>query len=332
MKFYKEWLSDWEDTNLMIRVSIKNADGTLEGPFHSRRDRWPTDAKAIDCMDEKEEGSGIYGFPFLVKNVHTDIRRNLSSINSMKYRAMEKEGQSAVIVLIDFDISSAEFDTQRGEGLGFENEMRAQRCNIISTHKVSDFMNEYYETFTKYLIWKKEEREKEYQSADSKVEEIAPPAIDGKLVDFIREMNWRAGVHGFGHSRRVYKYGTVLSQKNAKIYKRSVDLDVVRWFAYLHDIQRVFVGDDAGHGERAALFIDHIRKSYLKMLSDEQVHKLKEACRLHATILRTGDLTIDTCFDANRLDLREMGIIPNPKKMATEAGATMARLNEAIIE
>ena len=193
-------------------------------------------------------------------------------------------------------------------------------------------MKDYYEPFTRYLVWKRDKREKEFHNTNNEKEVIVLPSIDDKLVEFIRDITWRPGIHGISHSRTVYKYGTILSNKNANIYKKPVDIAVVRWFAYLHDIQRAFYGDDAGHGERAVLFIDHIRKSYLKRLSEEQVYKLKEACRLHSTTHSTGDLTIDTCFDANRLDLRRTGIIPNPKKMATEAGATMARLNDAIIE
>lgn len=39
---------------------------------------------------------------------------------------------------------------------------------------------------------------------------------------------------------------------------------------------------------------------------------------------RTGNPTIDACFDADRIDLMRVGIIPNPKRMTTMRGAFCA--------
>ena len=39
---------------------------------------------------------------------------------------------------------------------------------------------------------------------------------------------------------------------------------------------------------------------------------------------RTGNPTVDACFDADRLDLMRVGIIPDSKRMATERGAFYA--------
>ena len=39
----------------------------------------------------------------------------------------------------------------------------------------------------------------------------------------------------------------------------------------------------------------------------------------------SGDITIDTCFDADRLDLVRCGIQPDPRGMATERGKELAR-------
>ena len=52
---------------------------------------------------------------------------------------------------------------------------------------------------------------------------------------------------------------------------------------------------------------------------------MKEASRLHSKVDRTGNPTIDACFDADRLDLWNVGIIPDPQKMATERGKEIAR-------
>ena len=66
------------------------------------------------------------------------------------------------------------------------------------------------------------------------------------------------------------------------------------------------------------------RNTILKDFTDEEVSLLERACRYHTTELRTGDPTIDVCFDADRLDLGRVGIVPNPKLMATEQGAYYA--------
>ena len=66
------------------------------------------------------------------------------------------------------------------------------------------------------------------------------------------------------------------------------------------------------------------RNTILKDFTDEEESLLEKACRYHTTEHRTGNPTIDVCFDADRLDLCRVGIVPNPKRMATEQGAYYA--------
>ena len=61
----------------------------------------------------------------------------------------------------------------------------------------------------------------------------------------------------------------------------------------------------------------------MKELSDEQIAKLKRACELHTIQHRTGDMTIDICFDSDRMDLLRVGILPVPERMATKQGAEL---------
>ena len=122
--------------------------------------------------------------------------------------------------------------------------------------------------------------------------------------------------HGVEHWDRVAKFGELL-------YQEGVDMDVVMAFAYLHDSQRHDNGEDYEHGPRAAQFINTIRVSLLSALSDEQIDKLKQACELHTIADRTGDITIDTCFDADRMDLLRVGITPLPERMASKKGAEL---------
>lgn len=125
--------------------------------------------------------------------------------------------------------------------------------------------------------------------------------------------------HGFIHMRNVEAFGKLLSQST-----EGVDNDVVHWFAYLHDIERKSDGEDPDHGKRAAEFINIIRQTYLSDLTNEQIVKLKKACTSHTTTIKTGDPTIDVCFDADRLDLPRVGIKTDPDKMATEYGKQLA--------
>lgn len=122
--------------------------------------------------------------------------------------------------------------------------------------------------------------------------------------------------HGVEHWDKVARFSRMMYQEGA-------DIDVILAFAYLHDSERKDNAEDIEHGKRASMLIDRIRETELNALSDEQIAKLKRACELHATEHRTGDITIDTCFDADRMDLLRVGITPSPERMATKRGADL---------
>lgn len=122
--------------------------------------------------------------------------------------------------------------------------------------------------------------------------------------------------HGVEHWDRVARFGTML-------YREGADMNVILAFAYLHDTERTSNGRDLEHGKRASAFIDTIRGTMLQELSDEQIAKLKRACELHTIEHRTDDMTIDICFDADRMDLLRVNIVPLPARMATEQGAAL---------
>lgn len=126
------------------------------------------------------------------------------------------------------------------------------------------------------------------------------------------------GFHGIDHWDRVYKNGLLL-------FTSEVRPLVVGLFAYLHDSCRIDDGEDLEHGPRAADFIEVIRHSLLEEVCDEDIALLKQACRLHTVTEKTGNPTIDACFDADRLDLGRVGIVPDPERMATEKGKEIAR-------
>ena len=141
------------------------------------------------------------------------------------------------------------------------------------------------------------------------------------MIEQIKEFakqGWELGeCHGIPHWERVERNGLLLATEE-------VNTTVVRLFAYLHDKWRIDNWEDLEHGKRAAENILKLRGTLLGRLKDEEFEQLRKACELHTVCHRTGDITIDTCFDADRLDLPRVGILPRPSKMATERGAYYA--------
>jgi uncharacterized protein len=124
-------------------------------------------------------------------------------------------------------------------------------------------------------------------------------------------------VHGPDHWRRVERNGLLLATRSG------ADLTVVRLFALFHDSQRENDGWDVGHGERGAKFAASLRGVAFE-LPDEQFGRLHYACTWHTDSQHHDDPTIATCWDADRLDLGRVGIIPSPEYMSTEFGREIA--------
>ena len=62
----------------------------------------------------------------------------------------------------------------------------------------------------------------------------------------------------------------------------------------------------------------------LKGLHRDEREQLYFACEHHTDMLRSEDKTINTCFDADRLDLGRVGIVPLSERMASKAGSYFA--------
>jgi uncharacterized protein len=64
--------------------------------------------------------------------------------------------------------------------------------------------------------------------------------------------------------------------------------------------------------------------------TDGEMELLCYACEHHSDGMVLGDPTVQTCWDADRLDLGRVGITPNSRYLCTEAArsqACMARAN-----
>jgi uncharacterized protein len=119
------------------------------------------------------------------------------------------------------------------------------------------------------------------------------------------------GIHGIAHWERVRENGARLAK-----YTRA-DKRIVELFAFLHDCCREEEGSDPGHGERAANFAESLRGTLIH-LSEEDFALLYEAIRDHELGRTQGDVTVLTCWDADRLDLGRVGVRPKADYLCTE--------------
>lgn len=144
------------------------------------------------------------------------------------------------------------------------------------------------------------------------------PEIVRVVRDYCHKRWTLSKTHGVEHWDRVYSNGM-------KLIEPGVNRLVVALFAYFHDSCRITDEDDIEHGIRASALVDNLRNTMLKDVSDYDIDLLKIACYLHTTTLKTGNKTIDACFDADRLDLCRVGITPKLDKLATEKGKQLLR-------
>lgn len=136
--------------------------------------------------------------------------------------------------------------------------------------------------------------------------------ISPQLISFIRteyRLHWH-GYHGVRHWARVRYNGLRLARKNGANHQ------VVALFAFLHDLRRLNDASDPDHGPRAAQTVDEIGH-LIPTLSDEEKEILKTACAGHTHERTHEDLTVRTCWDADRLDLGRVRVRPDPDYLCT---------------
>jgi len=130
-------------------------------------------------------------------------------------------------------------------------------------------------------------------------------------------------IHGPSHWRRVEQNGLALAKLNG------ADAEVVRLFALFHDSCRWNDGHDPEHGVRGAVLAREMREGLHFDLSNDQFLLLEEACIWHTEGVRHDNITIATCWDADRLDLGRVGIMPDPRRMCTPQGRMFAQQVQA---
>ena len=134
-------------------------------------------------------------------------------------------------------------------------------------------------------------------------------------VDLIKQvvkmypMNIR-GAHGSSPWMRVRRNGLLLSQLNG------ADQEIVELFALFHDSQRVNENRDNGHGQRGAKLAYKLLKEGVYSLSLDKFDLLYMACRDHTEGGNSPEnITVGTCWDADRLDLWRVGIAPDINRL-----------------
>ncbi len=134
------------------------------------------------------------------------------------------------------------------------------------------------------------------------------PVLRAILEDYA--LPW-GGYHGIAHWARVLENGLRLAGETG------ANVEVVGLFAVLHDSRRVNEGSDPDHGPRAAEFALSLRGRLID-LPDLEFGLLHRACSGHTHERTHPDVTVQTCWDADRLDLGRVGITPHPSRLCTE--------------
>jgi uncharacterized protein len=138
---------------------------------------------------------------------------------------------------------------------------------------------------------------------------ITPQLLQRILEDYPLPLS---GIHSVAHWARVLENGRRLAPL------AGADPAVVELFALFHDARRMNDGFDPEHGARGATLARALLSQEAE-LDLAQLDLLEVACRDHSRGLRDGDVTVQTCWDADRLDLLRAGTLPLPQFLCTEA-------------
>ena len=132
------------------------------------------------------------------------------------------------------------------------------------------------------------------------------------------------GYHGFSHWMRVLHNGRLLGKLE------NANMRVVELFCLVHDTQRRNEHIDPLHGSRAAAFAETLRGEWFNISNDE-MSLLIEALTYHSDGHTEGDVTVQVCWDSDRLDLGRVGIKPAPHRLCTQSAKSRDILEAAYI-
>ncbi len=139
--------------------------------------------------------------------------------------------------------------------------------------------------------------------------EILKAILDGYTLNV-------RGIHGVFHWARVLENGLEIAKVTG------ADAEVTALFAMFHDSRRLNESRDHKHGLRGGDFARSLRDN-LVHLDDDRFELLYEACQKHTDGQTSGNPTVLACWDADRLDLGRVGIMPEPHRLCTDAGRNL---------
>jgi len=154
--------------------------------------------------------------------------------------------------------------------------------------------------------------------------ETSPNLDRAALLRHLRQrfaISWD-GAHGGAHWARVRRNGLLLAQTTG------AGVHVVELFAFFHDSCRLNEYTDPDHGKRGAELAVKLRGDLFEA-TDAEMDFLVEACTGHSDGCVDAHVTVQTCWDADRLDLGRVGIRPEAQYLCTDAAKDPATLSQA---
>ena len=121
-------------------------------------------------------------------------------------------------------------------------------------------------------------------------------------------------IHGPQHWQTVAAFCLMLARQTP-----GADEAVALLFGVLHDCLRVDDHRDPHHGRRAGALARAMHGG-LFHLEPPQLQVLETALSLHVDGLVSADPAIGVCWDADRLHLWRIGVVPDPTLLSTAAG------------
>ena len=145
--------------------------------------------------------------------------------------------------------------------------------------------------------------------------------LKGVVDQFVLSLD---GPHGVFHWARVCENGRLLAPLTG------ATLEIVELFSIFHDAKRSNDGADPDHGRRSADYVRSLGQARLG-LSERDFELLVMACARHSDGLMAGDVTVQTCWDADRLDISRVGIRLDSKRLCTEAARDPGTMKAAVL-
>lgn len=138
------------------------------------------------------------------------------------------------------------------------------------------------------------------------------------------QLDW-LGFHGVVHWARVLENGL-----NLCCGVPEARAEVVVLFALFHDSCRWNEHRDPKHGERAALLAEAYFERGRLAVDQAGLELLTAACRGHDQGRVSRDATIGVCWDADRLDLARVGILPSVRFLSTEVAKNQGLIGRCV--